>query len=342
MLLDLSKQELDAYVKALGFPAFRGKQIFDAMMQAKNLEEATSIPKEVKEKIATDYPHFEIAKKLVSRDGTTKFLIKLGDGEMVECVLMKYSYGSTICVSSQVGCRMGCKFCASTINGLVRNLTAGEILGQVLLVNRENGGTSKKRAVTNIVLMGMGEPLDNYDEVTKFLRLVSSKDGLNLSQRNITLSTCGLVPKIYKLADDGFSVTLTVSLHASSDEKRKQIMPIANAYSIKEILKACKYYFDKTGRRLSFEFTLIEGENDSLEEADRLAELVKGLPCHINVIPLNKVQERDYKGVNIKKAYAFVERLNQKGVAATKRRTMGDDIAGACGQLRSQMQKEKA
>lgn len=342
MLLDLSLQETKEYVKNLGFPEFRGKQLFDAMMAGKRLDEITNLPKQMLELVEKDYPRFDVIKKLTAEDGTSKYIFRFADGETVESVLMKYKYGNTLCVSSQVGCRMGCKFCASTLNGLIRNLSAGEILEQILFVNREQGASAKKREVTNVVLMGMGEPLDNYENVTKFLDLVSSEEGLNISQRNITLSTCGLVPKIKQLADDGYSVTLTLSLHATSDEKRKEIMPIANAYSIKEILDACRYYFNKTGRRLGFEFTLIAGKNDSFAEADNLANLLKGLPCHVNVIPLNPVKERSLQGTAVKKAYAFVDRLNEKGISATKRRTMGEDIGGACGQLRSKVAEGRA
>lgn len=337
MLLDYSLAEIKEYVTGLGFPAFRGKQLFDAIYSGKKLNEISNIPKEMLEAVKKDYPSFNLIKKLTAEDGTSKYIFELSDGQTVESVLMKYKYGNTVCVSTQIGCRMGCKFCASTLNGLLRNLTAGEILEQIIYINAELGGSTKSRQVTNVVLMGMGEPLDNYDNVLKFLHLVSSEDGLTISQRNITLSTCGIVPKIYQLADDGVSVTFTISLHATSDEKRREFMPIANAYSIQEILKACRYYFEKTGRRIGFEYSLIAGGNDSLDEADKLSALLKGLPCHVNVIPLNSVKERALVGTNIKKAYAFVERLNKNGISATKRRTMGEDIGGACGQLRSKV-----
>ena len=232
---------------------------------------------------------------------------------------------------------MGCKFCASTLNGLQRNLTAGEILAQVIFYNKLLGATLKDRKVTNIVLMGCGEPLDNYDNVTKFLRLVSAPEGLNISQRNITLSTCGLVPNIYKLADEGFSVTLTISLHAPNDELRKQTMPIANAYSIQEILKACDYYFEKTGRRVAFEYSLISGKNDTDECIEQLGKLLKGRPCLVNFIPLNSVKEKDLIGSTRKRGYVLAGKLEKMGVAATVRRTMGEDIEGACGQLRNRV-----
>ena len=340
MLLDLSFKQIQEYVEQKHLPKFRGKQIFDAILNAKPASQ-TNLPKQVLQQIESDYPHFEIVKKLISKDGTIKYALRMGDGQVIESVLMHHDYGTTLCVSSQVGCAMGCKFCASSLNGLVRNLSAGEILQQVAMVNKDLGGSVKKRAITNIVLMGMGEPLDNYQNVTKFLQLACDEDSFNFSQRNITLSTCGIVPKIYQLADDGFSVTLTISLHAVSDAKRKKTMPIANKYSIKQIISACKYYFNKTGRRISFEYALIADENDSMQDAEKLAHLVRGLNCHINVIPLNDVKERGLKGTQIKKAYAFVEKLNSLGVNATKRRSMGEDIAGACGQLRQSVVKEE-
>ena len=253
---------------------------------------------------------------------------------------MKYKYGFTLCVSTQVGCRMGCKFCASTLHGLARNLSAGEILGQVLLVNRDLGGSRKNRQITNLVLMGSGEPLDNFDNVVKFIELISSGRGLNISQRNISLSTCGLVPGIYKLLEKDFNTTLTISLHATTDEERAKIMPIAKAYSIEEIIKACKDYYQKTNRRVYFEYTLIKGVNDSHEDIKRLSKLLKGFNCHVNVIPLNTVKERSLQGTSRLEAYKFVDDLKSQGISATVRRTMGEDIEGACGQLRNKILKE--
>ena len=303
----------------------------------KTLDEISNLPKSFKEKIEKDYPKFEVVAHLKSKDETQKVSLKFEDGSIIERVLLKYKYGYTVCVSTQVGCRMGCKFCASTLNGLQRNLSAGEILAQVIFYNKLLGATLKERKITNIVLMGCGEPLDNYENVTKFLRLVSSPDGLNISQRNISLSTCGLVPNIYKLADDGFNVTLTISLHAPNDELRKTTMPIANAYSIAEILKACDYYFEKTGRRYVFEYSLIDGKNDSDEIIDQLAKLLKGRPCLLNLIPLNSVKERGLLGTNRKRAYVLAGKLEKMGITATVRRTMGEDIEGACGQLRNRV-----
>lgn len=338
MILDLTLGEIYEYVEKLGLPKFRGKQIFDALMQCKTLEEITNIPQVVKDKIEKDYPKYNILKLLESKDGTKKMALELADKSIVESVLLKYKYGYTVCVSTQVGCRMGCKFCASTIGGLQRNLSAGEILLQILVFNKLLGGGSKdERKVTNVVLMGAGEPLDNYENVTSFLRLVSNPDGLNISQRNISLSTCGIVPKIRQLADDGFNVTLTISLHAPNDEIRKTIMPIANAFTIKEILSACDYYFAKTGRRVIFEYSLIDGVNASEENMRELSKILKGKACHVNLIPLNSVKEKNLIGVNRKKAYVLCGLLERLGTSATVRRTMGEDIEGACGQLRNKL-----
>lgn len=337
MILDLNYEEICQYVKNLGQPAFRAKQLYEALMQGKTLDEITNLPKAFKEQIEKDYPKYEVVAHLQSKDGTQKVALKFEDSSIVESVLLKYKYGYTVCVSTQVGCRMGCKFCASTLNGLQRNLSAGEILAQVLFYNKLLGATLKERKVTNVVLMGCGEPLDNYDNVTKFLRLVSAPDGLNISQRNISLSTCGLVPNIYKLADDGFSVTLTISLHAPNDELRKTIMPIANAYKIEEILKACDYYFEKTGRRYAFEYSLISGVNDTDEMVEQLGKLLKGRPCIVNLIPLNSVKEKNLIGATRKRGYVIVGKLEKFGITATVRRTMGEDIEGACGQLRNRV-----
>ncbi len=339
MLADLTKKEMEDYAVANGMPAFRGRQIFDAIYSAQSIDEVSVLSKNLKEKLRQDYPEYKILRKFISKDGTIKYVFSFPDGNIVEGVFMKYKYGNTLCLSTQVGCRMGCKFCASTLKGLIRNLSAGEMLGQVLLVNRDNGGTVKDRKVTNLVLMGSGEPLDNYAEVTKFLRLVSSADGINISQRNISLSTCGLVPKIYSLADDGFSVTLTISLHASNDEMRRVSMPVANSYKIEEIVKACKYYFEKTGRRIVFEYTLLKGVNDNLENAKELGKILKGFPCHVNIIPLNEVKERNLKATTRAECYAFSKALEKEGISSTVRRTLGEDIGGACGQLRNQILK---
>ena len=337
MLSDYSFEEIKLYAKKIGLPEFRGEQIFDAIYSGKSLQEISNLSKAIKDIIAKDYPEYNIERKYESKDGTKKYIIKYADNNIVECVLMKYKYGYTLCISTQVGCRMGCKFCASTLHGLARNLSTGEMLGQVFLVNRDLGGSRKNRLITNIVLMGSGEPLDNFDNVTKFIELISAGKGLNISQRNISLSTCGLVDKIYKLMEKDFNITLTISLHATTDEYRRRIMPIANKFAIKEIIDACSEYYKKTNRRIYFEYTLIKSINDSEEDVVRLSKLLKGLNCHVNVIPLNSVKERTLKGSSRLDAYKFVDNLKSKGVSATVRRTMGEDIAGACGQLRNQL-----
>ena len=343
ILYDLSLSELENEIIKRGYPKYRAKQIYSNLVKGKAISEMTDVPEKLKGELLEDYADapLKIIKKLVSKDGTIKYLFALSDGNVIEGVLMSYKYGNTLCVSTQVGCRMGCKFCASTLGGLIRNLSAGEILSQVLFVNRDNGGDLKNRKVTNVVLMGSGEPLDNYDNVIKFFELVSADTGINISQRNISLSTCGLVDKIKEMANLNLQITLTISLHAPNDEMRKEIMPIANKYSIKELIDAVKYYFDKTKRRIVFEYSLISGKNDSFQCADELSRMLKGLVCHVNLIPLNEVKERGMIGTNRKKAYAFADRLNQNGISATVRRTMGADIEGACGQLRAKILKKQ-
>ncbi|MDD6360710.1 MAG: 23S rRNA (adenine(2503)-C(2))-methyltransferase RlmN [Christensenellaceae bacterium] len=317
-----------------GQPPYRAKQLREWVNRAVSFDKMSNLPKPLIATLSEKYSvtGVEIIKKLISRDGTVKYLFALGDDNVVEGVLMRYKYGNTLCISTQVGCRMGCAFCASGIDGLIRNLTAGEILGEVLEVNRDEGGTPEKRAITNVVLMGSGEPLDNYDNVTSFLRLLNDKDGINISERNVSLSTCGITDNIKRLADDGFSVTLTISLHAADDETRKRIMPTANKYKIADIVSAAKYYFEKTGRRYIFEYSLIKGFNDEKDNMLALAKLLKGLPCHVNLIRLNYVKEKGLKGSD--NAEEMKKILEQEGISATVRRTMGSDIDGACGQLR--------
>lgn len=342
ILQDLSFAETELLVLALGEKKFRAKQLFEGLTQGKAVSAISSLSKAFKERLLEEYEDapVKVKEKYLSADGTEKYLFELADGNLIEGVLMKYKYGYTQCVSTQVGCRMGCKFCASTLGGLVRNLTAGEILSQILVVNalhkEEVFGRGKEaRAVTNIVLMGSGEPLDNYEETVRFLRLVTAGEGLGISGRNISLSTCGIVPKMYALAGEGIPVNLTVSLHATDDITRARTMPVAKAYKIEEILKACEYYFEKTGRRYYFEYTLIEGENCDESHADALVKLLKGKPCHINLIRLNEVKERDLKALGDKAAYRFLGRLEKGGLSATLRRQIGVDIGGACGQLRA-------
>ena len=343
LLLDMNSDELSDFVKDCGQPAFRAKQLYEWLVKGADFDEMKNLPMQFVDKLKNEgyrAQGVKIIKRLKSqKDGTVKYLYSLFDGNVIEGVLMRYKYGNTICVSTQVGCRMNCAFCASGLDGRVRNLTAGEILGQVVAVNRENS-TKEDRGVTNIVLMGSGEPLDNYDNVCKFLSLVSDEKGLNISKRNVSLSTCGLCDKIVQLADDGFTPTMTISLHAPNDEMRKEIMPIAKKYSVKDIMRAVKYYFDKTGRRIIFEYSMIGGKNDTEECAVQLAALVKGLSCHINLIPLNYVKERGLGASGKKNIYKFKALLESKGVSVTVRRSMGSDIEGACGQLRRKVLKE--
>ncbi len=336
ILHDLNLNELKTLIESFGEKGYRATQIFRGLMQGKAISEITDISKNLRQKLLENYVDkpASIIKRLVSVDGTEKYLIKLFDGNIVEGVYMKNKYGNTQCLSTQVGCRMGCKFCASTIGGLVRNLTAGEMLATVCEVNKLNGGTLQKRAVTNVVLMGSGEPLDNYDNTIKFLRLVSCEDGINISPRNISLSTCGLVPQMYKLASEGLPVNLTVSLHQPFNERRKELMPISNAYSVEEILNACDNYFQKTGRRYIFEYSLVKGSNDGKDCADELIRILKGRPCHVNIIRLNEVKENGLKSTSEKDAYKFMGYLENAGLSATVRRLNGADIEGACGQLR--------
>ncbi len=343
LIADYSFEELQNLINELGEKPFRTRQILKSIHSGKNFDEITDISKEFRSKLSEEYiaQPLSIVKSLKSKDGTEKFLFGLSDGNVIESVLMKYKYGYTLCVSTQVGCRMGCAFCASGLHGLVRNLSAGEILGQVITANKYVGGLlGDKRAVTNIVLMGSGEPLDNYDNTVKFLKLVSDKNGINISTRNISLSTCGLVPAMMKLANENVSVNLTVSLHSPFDEERKLIMPVAKSYKISQILDACKYYFDQTGRRFYLEYTLIKNNNDGKRHADALIQLLKGKPCHINLIRLNEVKENDLNSTTDKDAYRFLGLLEKGGLSATLRRRMGEDIDGACGQLRQRYLEE--
>lgn len=333
-LLNYSLKGLEAVCEGYGQPKYRAKQLYIWLQSGVGYDGMSNLPKGFIEKLKADYTAegVKIEQKLVSRDGTVKYLYLLSDGNIIEGVLMRYKYGNTLCVSTQVGCRMNCAFCASGLDGLIRNLTPAEILGQVIAVNADEGGTVDKRAVTNVVLMGSGEPLDNYDNVTEFLRLINAPEGINVSERNISLSTSGLAPKMRQLADDGFSVTLTLSLHAPDNELRSSLMPVNNAYPIEDVIDAAKYYFDKTGRRIIFEYALIKGKNDTPECADKLYRLLKGLPCHINLIRLNYVKEKGLRASDA--ASDFLKKLEEYKLSATVRRTMGSDIEGACGQLR--------
>ncbi len=320
---------------SLGEPKFRAGQIFKWLHGVGvSFDGMTNISKPLREKLEKAYfiPDAKIETKQVSKmDGTVKYLFRLYDGEYIESVFMRYNHGNTLCISTQAGCRMGCKFCASTLNGLKRNLLAAEMIAQIQAAERDTG-----EKVGGVVLMGMGEPLDNYDNVLRFLRLVNDKNGLNIGHRHISLSTCGLVDNIRRLAEEKLQITLSVSLHAPNDVLRRSIMPIANKYSVDELLKACKDYEDITGRRISFEYALISGVTDTLPLADELGKRLRGTLCHVNLIPVNEIKEREYKRATRAAADAFVKRLATYGITATVRRKLGADISAACGQLRDE------
>ena len=327
-------EELKEEMLALGEKPFRSKQIYSWLHEklADSFEEMTNLSKVLREKLEENYviKKVEMAARQISKvDPTEKFLFELEDGNMIESVLMKYNYGNSVCISSQVGCRMGCKFCASTIDGLERNLTPSEMLRQVYRIQKITG-----ERVSNIVIMGSGEPLDNYDNFVKFVHMVSDEHGLNISQRNITASTCGIVPNILRLAEEGLQITLALSLHGSNQEKRKALMPVANKYELPEVLAACDTYFEKTGRRTTFEYSLVKGVNDLPEDAKELIAMLKHRNCHLNLIPVNPIKERDFKKPDRKNAEEFKNKLEKSGINVTIRRERGSDIDGACGQLR--------
>ena len=326
--------ELTDFVEALGEKPFRARQLYRWMhaKTAASFEEMTDLSQAFRERLAeaAGYTVLKTVKMLESGiDGTRKYLFGLEDGNVIESVFMRYHHGNSVCVSSQVGCRMGCKFCASTLDGLTRNLTPAEMLEQVYRIQASTG-----ERVSNVVVMGSGEPFDNYENLVRFIRLLSDENGLHISQRNITVSTCGLVPQIRRFAGEGLSVTLALSLHAPDDEVRKTLMPVANRYSLKEVLPACMEYYEKTGRRLTFEYSLVAGVNDSRREAERLARLLKHTRGHVNLIPVNPIRERNFKQSNREAVEAFRSVLENRGLTATVRREMGRDIGGACGQLR--------
>lgn len=332
----LSLAELKEKIVQMNLPSFRAKQIYQ-WLHKKNVDsfdKMTNLDKALREKLSKDFyiSMPEISTKLVSQiDGTRKYLFEFKDGECVESVLMRYKHGNSICVSTQVGCAMGCSFCASTKAGRVRNLSAGEILGQIYKTQNDIG-----ERISHIVLMGIGEPLDNFENVTKFLQMVSDEDGLNISQRNISLSTCGIVPRIYDLAELDLNITLSVSLHAPFDEMRSSMMPINKKYPIDELLTACRDYIAKTGRRISFEYSLIKGVNDSAQCAMALCELLRGMLCHVNLIPVNSIEDADYVKSDRKNIEDFKAIIERNKITATVRRKLGADINAACGQLRRQ------
>ena len=338
LLMDMTREELSTLME--GLPRYRLDQLYSFVIQGAQYSDMTSLPKSLLSDLQKNYDDIGVSIREVrtAPDGTEKYLFGLRDGNVIEGVLMTYKYGRTICVSTQVGCRMNCAFCASGIDGRVRDLSAGEILGQITSVNRRHGGGVKdKRYITNVVLMGSGEPLDNYDNVVKFLGLV--RDGLGISLRNISLSTSGIVPNIYRLADDIGAVTLTISLHAPTDDIRDEIMPVNKAYPISDLIEAVKYYATKTGRRVIFEYVMLKGINDTRECALRLAELLRGIPAHVNLINLNYVEEKKLLPCTKKQTYEFMGLLEKLGVSVTVRRSLGSEVAGACGQLRRSVLK---
>ena len=330
--------ELTATIKALGQPAFRGKQVYTWLHKGvRSYDEMTNLPRELRSILAEKYPIHApqvVRRQESQKDGTIKYLWKLQDGNCVETVLMRYNYGNTVCISTEVGCRMGCAFCASTIGGLVRRLEPYEMLDEVLFTQLDSG-----LPISRIVLMGIGEPLDNFDNVLRFLELVNSEDGLNISMRHISLSTCGLVPKIDELAEKKLQISLAISLHGPNNEIRSRIMPVNKAYPIEELLDACRRYFDATGRRIHFEYAMIDGVNDTADHAKELLRRLKGLPAHFNLIPLNHVEESPLKPSSRAAVAAFQKTLEDGGITATVRRTLGGDIDASCGQLRRKYTK---
>ena len=336
----LSLEELKKELETKGEKAFRAKQMYEWMhvKLAEDFDSMTNLSKEFRERCKEWYTYTSLQAVRVQEsqiDGTRKYLFALSDGNLVESVWMKYKHGNSVCISSQVGCRMGCRFCASTLDGLERNLLPSEMLDQIYAITRLTG-----ERVSNVVVMGTGEPMDNYDNLLKFIRLLTDENGLNISQRNVTVSTCGLVPRMKQLAEEHLQITLALSLHATTDEKRKKLMPIANRYSIQELMEACEYYFNCTGRRITFEYSLVGGVNDTDEDARELIALAKPLCCHINLIPVNPIKERDYVQSDSQQIQRFKNRLEKSKIPVTVRREMGRDIDGACGQLRRKHAEE--
>ncbi len=330
----MTGEELAAEIANLGEKPFRAAQLYDWMhgKQARSFAEMTNLSKEFRRVLEEHFSYTSLTPVDMQEsriDGTKKFLFGLADGNVVESVWMKYKHGNSVCISSQVGCRMGCRFCASTLDGLERNLLPSEMLDQIYAITRLTG-----ERVSNVVVMGTGEPFDNYENLLRFLRLLTDEKGLHISQRNITVSTCGLVPYIYRLAEERLQITLALSLHATTDEKRRRLMPIANRYSIDELMRACADYFSKTGRRITFEYSLVGGVNDTDEDAAELSALAGPLHCHVNLIPVNPIKERDFVQSEAERIIAFKNKLEKNRINVTIRREMGRDIDGACGQLR--------
>jgi 23S rRNA (adenine2503-C2)-methyltransferase len=340
-LRSMTLPEMEAYMESIGEKKFRGRQIYEWLHKrlAFSWDEMNNIPKKLKEKISADREMYgvKMVDCFISKlDGTRKYLFELHDGNIIESVLMKYKHGNSVCISSQAGCRMGCRFCASTLGGLDRNLEPSEMLSQIYYIQKDT-----QERVSNVVMMGTGEPMDNFDHVLRFLELITSEDGLNISQRNLTISTCGIVPKIRELAEKHLQITLAISLHSPNDEMRRELMPIANKYSMDELLDACKYYFHETNRRMTFEYSLVAGVNDQPEHALELCTRLRGFPCHVNLIPVNPIKERDFKQSLPESVTEFKKILEKNRVNVTIRREMGADINAACGQLRrKKMQSE--
>lgn len=339
-LKSMNFNQVKMVMEELGEKAFRAKQIYDWMHTklVDNFEEMTNLSKALRDKLSDNFELTSlnvVDKRESVKDGTCKFLFELSDNRVIESVLMKYKHGNSVCISSQVGCRMGCRFCASTLGGLERNLTPAEMLDQIYKIQKLSG-----ERVSNVVLMGTGEPLDNYDNVLQFIQLLTDENGLNISQRNITVSTCGLVNRIRDLASEEFQITLAISLHAPNDKVRKEIMPIANKYTINEIIDAVTFYYNKTGRRISFEYSLVEGVNDSEDNAKELIHVLRGLNCHVNLIPVNPIKERDFKQTQMRFVQNFKNILEKNRINVTIRREMGSDIDAACGQLRKSYMDE--
>ncbi len=330
---DYDLDELKEEFLKLGEKAYRAEQVFKWIYveEVTSFDDMTNISKELREKLKEvfSFHNFKILKKQESVDGTKKYLFDILDDNAIESVLMEYHHGKTICVSSQVGCKMGCKFCASTGIKFARNLTAGEIVEQILAIQRD-----EQIRISNIVFMGIGEPLDNFDNVMKAIKILNNPKGLNIGARHISISTSGLVPKIYELADKNLQCTLSISLHATNDKKRSEMMPVNNAYNIEELMKACRYYISKTNKRISFEYALAKDNNDNLKDADELAKLLKGMLCHVNLIPINKIENGQFTKSTNENIIKFRDYLNSKGIVATIRRELGSDIDAACGQLR--------
>lgn len=336
----LTLSELKNEMELMGEKAFRAKQMYEWMHKklVADYEEMTNIPAALADKCRKQYTYTVLKTVRVQEsriDGTRKYLFELADGNTVESVLMRYKHGNSVCISSQVGCRMGCRFCASTLDGLERNLLPSEMLDQIYAITRHTG-----ERVSNVVVMGSGEPMDNYDYLLRFIELLTDENGLNISQRNVTVSTCGIVPKMRQLADRKLQITLALSLHAATDEKRRMLMPVADSYSLHELMEVCSYYFEQTGRRITFEYSLVKDVNDTDEDARQLTALIGHLNCHVNLIPVNPVKERDYVQSERHAVEAFKNKLEKNGINVTIRREMGRDIDGACGQLRRRYMKQ--